>query len=472
MTPLLGLSIDDRALALAEKGRVLGVAPAIVRRGGSQEQLGLPAADILRSRPAEVSARHWNEIALESAASAAALPVAAAELRQRLSAGGSEAEGEEPRAEGRRAPRDAWVAVSAAFSPRALSHVLAAAQAASLRVNGFVDAAVASAAPLGLAKPAIVLEIGLFHVAATAVECGASVRRRRSIVSRGGGLLDIYQSWLDVVSAAMVRRTRFDPLHDAAVEQRLFDDLPALAARASATGSVTIALEGPAGEPHEVEIARDQLAAAAAARYRELERCLHELRRAGAPVAVIVSAALLDLAGLRERLGTLSDCELIVVPEGWAAAVASQLPAGESAGAPVRLLRRLTAATTHPPGAAPRREVPGARAGDGIDPTHVLHAGRALALTARGLTVGREGNGAEIQVTAGAAGVSRRHCTIFASADGAMLVDHSRYGTWVNDERVAGRALLHAGDRVRIGEPGIELALISVGNGGAQASPD
>ena len=56
--------------------------------------------------------------------------------------------------------------------------------------------------------------------------------------------------------------------------------------------------------------------------------------------------------------------------------------------------------------------------------------------------------------------------------DGVVLVDHSRYGTWVNEERVAGRARLHAGARVRIGEPGIELALISVGGGGAQATPD
>ena len=479
MTVPFGLSIDDRALAVAAGGRVLDVAPAIARRTGGGELLGTTALDILRSRPAEASARHWSDIAAESAAGAAALPVAAAELRQRLRAAGealrAAGDGLGATGDGLRAAGQtfaAWVAVSAAFSPRALSDVLAVAQAAGMRVHGFVDAAVATVAPLGLARSAIVLEMGLFHVAATAVECGAAVRRRRAIVSRSGGLLDICQSWLDVVSAAMVLRTRFDPLHDAAVEQRLFGELPRLSAQAVETGSATVALEGPAGEQHEVQIARDQLAAAAAAPYRELERCLHELRRAGAPVAVIVPQALLALAGLRERLGTLSDCELVVVPEGWAAAVASQMPLDEAANAPVRLVRRLAATAMLPQGAAPQRQQLGERPGEEIDPTHLLHAGRALPLTARGLTVGREGNGADITVPEGAAGISRRHCTILRDGDGVVLVDHSRHGTWVNDERVAGRARLHAGDQVRIGEPGIELALISVGGGGAQATPD
>lgn len=460
MTALLGLSLDDRALAVAAEGRVLGVALSIVRRAGGAEPAGTPAADLLRSRPAEVSARHWSDIAAETAASAAGRSLAVLELRARLREAGC---GD--------ARRGAWIAVSAAFTPRALSDVLAAAQAAALDVRGFVDAAVATVAPLGLARPAIVLEMGLFHVAATAVECGAVVRRRRSIVSRGGGLLDIYQSWLDVVSAAMVLRTRFDPLHDAAVEQRLFGDLPRLSAQAIEHGSATVVLAGATGERHGIAIARDQFAAAAGARYRELERCLHELRRAGAPVAVVVPAALLALAGLRERLQTLSDCELIAVPDGWAAAVASQLPDEAVEGGHVRLLRRLAATTRLPEGEAPAREHLGERRGAGIDPTHVLHAGRALPLTPRGLSVGREGNPVEIAAPAGAAGVSRRHCTILRGNDGVVLVDHSRYGTWVNDERVAGRALLHAGDTVRIGEPGIDLTLISVGGAHAQAAP-
>ncbi len=36
----------------------------------------------------------------------------------------------------------------------------------------------------------------------------------------------------------------------------------------------------------------------------------------------------------------------------------------------------------------------------------------------------------------------------------------STNGTFLNDERVVSRALLRAGDRLRLGNPGVELALV------------
>ena len=69
----------------------------------------------------------------------------------------------------------------------------------------------------------------------------------------------------------------------------------------------------------------------------------------------------------------------------------------------------------------------------------------------------------------GLAGVSRRHCTFLREAAETVLVDHSRHGTFVNGERVFERVRVHAGDRVRLGEPGVELALIAVGGTGGDS---
>jgi pSer/pThr/pTyr-binding forkhead associated (FHA) protein len=43
--------------------------------------------------------------------------------------------------------------------------------------------------------------------------------------------------------------------------------------------------------------------------------------------------------------------------------------------------------------------------------------------------------------------------------------DLSTWGTFVNGERVSGRAVLAPGDRVRVGSPGVELLLIASGGG-------
>jgi pSer/pThr/pTyr-binding forkhead associated (FHA) protein len=94
----------------------------------------------------------------------------------------------------------------------------------------------------------------------------------------------------------------------------------------------------------------------------------------------------------------------------------------------------------------------------------VLLGGEAHPLAA-GLVVGcdpGEAAGSVLRLGPGLAGVSRRHCTFLQGGGEVVLLDHSRHGSFVNAERVAERMRVHAGDRVRLGDPGVELALIAV----------
>jgi hypothetical protein len=453
----LGIEINDRALAIASGGRVLSVAPAVVHRGGTAA--GMSAIGAWRARPADVSALHWHALAEETVPSAMTLGLAGADLRQRLAALGGPT------------PGASWIAAGAGWSPSALSRVLGVARSLALPVGGFVDAAVATVAALDLAGPAVVVELGLHTIAATAVDAGPEVRRRRALRGEAGGLVDLYDAWLSLAAGALVRRTRFDPLHDAAAEQRLFDALPAALQSATRDAVARIAVEDARGVRHEAELARDQFTEAAERIWRELERLLHVLRPAGAAVTIVVPEGAAGLPGLRQRLDRFADCTLVVVPDGWAAAAVSALPtAGDATESGVRLLRRLPRVReTLEAGAVPRVERLGARVRESAA-THVLHEGRAVALTADDLIVGRAGHGGTIELPDGLAGVSRRHCTLRLEGREAILVDHSRHGTLVNGERVAGRTRLRAGDRIRLGEPAIELPLIAIGGGDATAA--
>ena len=55
------------------------------------------------------------------------------------------------------------------------------------------------------------------------------------------------------------------------------------------------------------------------------------------------------------------------------------------------------------------------------------------------------------------------HALIVADRDGVRVRDHSRFGTWLNGAPVAGEAPLEAGDRLRLGTPGVVLELVAVG---------
>ncbi len=192
-----------------------------------------------------------------------------------------------------------------------------------------------------------------------------------------------------------------------------------------------------------------------------------------ATVALVMPSLVARIPGLREEIEQFVGCDLIACDDGYAAAALSLSdPPRLSADATetktgvgtVHLLRRLP---LHPheklTGMVMRQHLGGRKAG-GPPPTHLLLDGRALAIGSDAIVVGRApGDARGVTLPGGVAGVSRRHCTFVRDGSELVLLDHSSFGTFVNGERVAERVRVYAGDRVRLGEPGIELALIAVG---------
>jgi hypothetical protein len=468
----LGLALDDAAFALARDGSLLGdPTPSIVVAGARAGSLrmGESATAIFRTAPTAVSTRHWLEIGA-ARAGARALEVARAELAVRFAGAGLTPAG-----------CALQVAVPAAFDARGLSLVLAALRRLGVTDVAFIDAAALASAALGLHGTALLLEVGLHHVGATRVEAVGEDCRRRSAAVRStrGGRVALMDAWLTLVSEAMVLSSRFDPLNDAQVEQELYERLPGIAAEAARTGSVVVALEA-RGTTHAVTLSRDQFAARAEPVFRELIDIVHEQRPAGAAVTLLADQGLALLPGFREALVQFVGCRLLLLPPGLTAIAAARMERADADPAHVRFTRGVHRFS--PPlvfegqAAAELLGDPGAPA---TAPTHVLWAGHAIALrsavgsgTAAGasgggealvIEIGRSPAPGGITLPEGLAGVSRLHCSLRSEGADVLVVDHSRHGSFLNDERVAGRARLHAGDRLRLGDPGVELELIAVG---------
>jgi hypothetical protein len=453
---VFAIELDDRAASMAREGRVLTSAPSAVFDGTGGEPKGSNAWRELRSRPRAISTRHSSAVLTQRAPSARADALLEAELKSRLA--------EQPVAEGERI----WIVTPARAEAAGSTALLGITRRMGLPVDGFVDAAAVTCAALGSERNAIVLELGLHHAAATAVEFeGSQARRRRTVLTDRGGLIELYQVWLDLVSTTMVKRTRFDPLHDAATEQQLFAAIPALALEVARTGSTTASVTSATrgAERFEAALTRDQFSQAAESIYRSMVGLLHQLRPAGTPVAIVVPHLVAQLPGLREQLDQFVGCQLVSVPDGFAAAATSLLDLEPQIdGDSVRWLRRLSCAQAVLPDSV-TREALGQRRSGGPPPSHVLWDGRAYSLNVDSLVVGRGPSDSSRYITLpdGLAGVSRRHCTFVHDGDELVLLDHSTFGTYVNGERVKERVRIHAGDRVRLGEPGVELALIAVG---------
>jgi hypothetical protein len=456
---IAALELNDRAMALAVDGQVRGIASGVALRDGSGAE-SVEGLTRLRVAPDSVSSRHWSDIANSRRASPSAVAAARNDLASRLRAAGEGAL--------------LHLIAPPRFTSSALSQVLALARLQNARIGAFVDSAALAVAALGLRRTALVIDLGLQHIGVARVQIELDgkepvAHRRKALVGERGGWLNLQELWLDLVSEAMVRRTRFDPLHEGATEQKLFDALPAATQRAAHDGEAEVRVES-GGQMFAVTLTRDQFAVPAQPVYRELLGILHELRPAGVPLAIVAPQTLLDLPGLRAMLDVFAGCELHAVPDGAVAAAWSERAAehtAQAASSGVRLLRRVPMAAIASNASIARTLALGSANAVEVAPTHLLHGGQALSLGAAPLEIGRDTRVRGVVLPDGLAGVSRRHCTLRPVAGAVVLIDHSRFGTFVNGERVANRVRLRAGDVLRIGDPGIELNLIAVGGHGA-----
>jgi len=449
----LALEINDVGLVLVRDGAIVAEEPGCAMLDGRTVESGAAALKRARLKPLFADTRYWHELGT-------------APLPRPMPAAGSYAEiawaqlaalvAAIPQDE-----REALVAVPEWYDREQLAVLLGVAGEAGLRVVGLVGAGLAAAALDPVPETLLQLELAAHQTVITVLDHVGSLRRTGCELLPRHGWLALQQAWINRVAAEFVRRTRFDPLHEAASEQRLWDALPGWLETLQHEPVVVVEADAPGTTTLTVEVPRDDFVAAAAATYDAVVQSLQRARPAHGPLHLRVSHRWAALPGFADRLAGLRDCEVVWLPRG-AAALGALACQGTIRREPASLVlvQRLPA----PLRAAPVTETaPGSKVPAGERPTHVVFRGRARAIAAAPLAIGsavpagRRGLG----VPAGP-GISRLHCTLSADDDGAWLQDESTYGTLVNGERAGGRVALRAGDRLRLGSPGVELELVRV----------
>lgn len=446
-TTFVGIEVVDAAVVAARDGTRLAASPGVALLEAAGVLVGEPAAAQARAKPVLAADRFWSDLSADSWAQGEAAPVSHAELAYaHLSALWRKVA----------QPEDSAVfAVPGAMRLHQAGLLWGIARRAGIPVAGMVDAAVAACAGLAARRTVLHLDVQLYQAVLTELDGASMLRRRRVDLAPRAGLRAMFAAWSQLVAEALVRRTRFDPLHQAATEQQLHDRLPAWLAALADAESVDATIETEAGS-FSAPLRREQFTLAAEAWYAQLAELVHAAHRAGEEATLALSARAALLPALGERLASSPGLELVALPlEAAAAAAAAQAEAIGPAEPPA-LAAALPRAT--PAAAGAKRARTGAR------PTHVIQDGRAHAIGTGPLVIGAgaEGGGRRLPLPA-VAGVSRNHCELIAGRDEVLLRDTSRHGTWLNGERVEGEAVVAAGDRLRVGTPGIVLELVAVG---------
>jgi hypothetical protein len=352
------------------------------------------------------------------------------------------------------------LAVSPASTTADVASLAGLVSAAGRPLAALVDAAVAAVADRPGAPRALWLEAeaGRLVLAELLREAGDTgdwqVRRARVDLSRAVGWDAVQDAVARAVAAHFVRTTRFDPLALALTEQALYDTLPQVLVQLAASGTASVTLDH-GGTPRVATLGEGEVAAACQRLVLETLRLVQSARRAGERLTLHVGSCIAQLPGLVAALRDLPDLDLDLLPHGAAALGAARLVPADGAAAGEVPWRRVL------PASAPVELPASAVAADDL-PTHVVWAGRAWPLGAVPLAIGREPGAGGVAVEGPSSGLSRLHCQLVRSAGEAVVEDLSTYGTWLNGERVRRRARLRAGDRLRLGLPGVELQLVVV----------
>jgi hypothetical protein len=450
---VLGLEINDAGIVVAEPSRVLAVEPGYALAIDGTIVTGQAAYAQARVRPRQVSNRYWGALSLESGTSGIATVDTAAELAlkslwQRFGSAESEV----------------LLVVPGAYRREQFGLLLGLAEECGMRVRGFVDAAAAASVRPYPNYQLLHLDAGLHHVGVTALEQGAEVAAGEAQHLADVGLASLVDSWAGRVAELFVLATRFDPFHQAESEQVLYNRLPSWLERLHTEQSVELTL--PQGEEElSVVIEREQLLGVAAGFYRALVQLIAQCRAPDTRLVVQVSDRLAALPGLLAELGRLDDAHIVGLAPGQAALGAlAGVHAVDAPTGQVKFLRHLpwressVASVEATP--APVEKVNGAQ----LPATHVVYRGIAYHVDAQGLLVGRDAAANERRIVLGGehSGVSRAHCELVFRDGELKLIDRSRYGTFVNERRVAHEATLRPADVIRIGSPGAELRVIAL----------
>ncbi len=349
------------------------------------------------------------------------------------------------------------IAIPAYMSHENIGLLLGIAEELNIPVTYVCDAAVCATRRQYKDAALIHLDLSLHSILLTRINQKGCAQIDRSVIVKDCGLLSLYEKWLSIISEAFVRQSRFDPLHSADTEQLIRDQLPYWLLKASS--SSVINLEIKFGDTiYRANIESKEFISAAMSIYKKIINNLRVLIKAGETPAVQFTDRASKILGLAKTIQEHIGGEFFLLEPG----------------ATARGLIKRYKTSFERGGLSLSQKMPwdqseiivrkNKSSKKDIIPTHLLFKHHAYSLNGDPIVVGTKVNNDErsIDIKESMPGVSRRHCVI-SSKDGHFIVtDNSRYGTYLNGNKIEESALLQVGDVIRIGVPGIKFSLISV----------
>ncbi len=357
------------------------------------------------------------------------------------------------------------IAIPGFYTREHLGFILGITQELGIPLKGFVPLAVA-AVPERLPEGLLLhLDLHLHRFEVTRLERAGQLSQKDSISAEGNGLSKLYRGWVDAIAEEFVRSTRFDPLHQAATEQELYDRLPGVLTQLCRNPSVYFEMTG-GSKVYHVTLTGDLFYKKGAPVFEEMRRLVSRFYdrygKAGPGPVLMLTDRIARLPGMKDMLAEIENCNSIELEPGSGALGilrSMRLMFEQQAGNSAPFLTSRPLPAESPISHEELRQLPEVQK----RPSHILYRNFAYPITEKPLIVGLEGVPGKlgIQIQGQIAGVSRKHCAVQLQGNKVVLNDYSTYGTFVDENPVNAKMILWLGQTVRVGTPGEILKLIA-----------
>ncbi len=446
------IELNDAGVRIGSEEQHLAESPGYALLQGNRLLLGTQARSEARLHPRHTHTQFWSRLSTDALPQPGPKARTMADLAYAhlldvwaLASGSSDAGGE------------VVFAVPGQFDRNQLALLLGIARECPFKAVGLVDLAVAAVAADG-SRPGTVLHVSgqLHRTVITRVTAGDELQQDRVDDTAATSLLGLQDTMVGLIADAFIRETRFDPLHEASSEQRLYDNLGGWLAQLERDGEAMLELDT-GRNSFRVNLHHDALVARLRPRYEQLAERLRSLateqsvirldaRMAAQPGLVRTLTGLLEEHSVElehddaVRRGTLASLTE-VRRDGERLAFVTRLPNRHRSEAPK------PEDMPHPPAPAePERPPSEPATAVSTRPTHLLLGHEAWPLGTAVLRIG----GPAGEGTLPLAGAAEPVCTIRVQ-EGGVRVDPEVHAQIVQDGVAVERAVhLAPGEEVLI----------------------
>jgi hypothetical protein len=347
------------------------------------------------------------------------------------------------------------IAVPNYYSKEQLGLILGMAQELSVPVKGFVSLPLAASYHAYPNAMLLHLDIHLHRFEITHLHQDEHLTAKNSMTFEEISLEQLYRSWVETIAEEFVNATRFDPLHQAATEQELYNRLTA-ALDIFKNQSFFLFELSHGKHSYRITLLRDILFQKTEKIYDEIYRFIEKMRddhgQNNFLTVLQMTHRVACLPGLKDKLLAIENCKII------------ELEPGAGALGVLKLWNQLTdkhfgngtSFFTRRPWQKTKSETSRAIAHQTfqtIRPSHLLYRNVAYPISEKPLIIGCDQYpfGKGIHVEAKSSDVSKKHCTVQRKNGRIVLTDYSGQGTFVDHRQVNKSTVLELGQIVRLG---------------------